>query len=49
MADLLALCSRIEIYRFRRHWSLEAMDEQLKPLLDAMLMADERIAQVACK
>ena len=49
MADLLALCSRIEIYRFRRHWSLGAMDEQLKPLLDAMLMADERIAQVACK
>ena len=39
MADLLALCSRIEIYRFRRYWSLEAMDEQLAPLLEAMGVA----------
>ena len=48
MADLLKLCSSIEIYRFRRHWSLDAMDEQLKPLLDAMLVADERIAEATC-
>jgi hypothetical protein len=49
MADLLALCSRIEVYRFQRHWSLTAMDEQLAPLLDAMLVGDESKAQVACK
>ena len=49
MADLLSLCSRIEVYRFRRHWSLDAMDEQLAPLLDAMLVADEGMAQVARK
>jgi hypothetical protein len=49
MADLLALCSRIEVYRFQRHWSLTAMEEQLAPLLDAMLVGDESKAQVACK
>lgn len=54
MADLLALCSRIEVYRFRRHWSLDAMDEQLAPLLDAMGVAharsaDVRIDKVACE
>ena len=49
MADLLTLCSRIEVYRFRRHWSLSAMDEQLAPLLDAMLVADEGMARGACK
>ena len=49
MDDLLTLCSRIEVYRFRRHWSLSAMDEQLAPLLDAMLVADEGMARVARK
>ena len=49
MADLLTLCSRVRIYRFRRHWSLDAMDEQLTPLLDAMHKTDEGIRQVACQ
>lgn len=54
MADLLALCSRIEIYRFRRHWSLDVMDDQLLPLLDAMGVAHapsahERIDPVVCE
>lgn len=47
MADLLALCSRIEVYRFRRHWSLDAMDEQLTPLLDAMRVTDAPVGRVA--
>lgn len=45
MADLLALCSRVEIHRFRRHWSLDAMDAQLLPLLEAMDVADACIGQ----
>lgn len=49
MADLLRLCSRIEVYRFRRHWSLEAMDEQLTPLMDAMCMSNAPNDRVACK
>ena len=54
MADLLALCSRIAIYRFRRHWSLDAMNDQLLPLLDAMGVAHapgalERIDPVVCE
>ena len=49
MADLLTFCSRVRIYRFRRHWSLDAMDEQLTPLLDAMHKTDEGIRQVACQ
>ena len=48
MADLLKLCSSIEIYRFRRHWSLQAMDEQLKPLLDAMAVTVEPRVEAAC-
>ena len=36
MADLLALCSSVEIHRLRRYRLLDAMDEQLKPLLDVM-------------
>ena len=48
MADLLALCSRIEVYRFRRHWSLDAMDEQLMPLLGAMRVTDTSLGRVAC-
>lgn len=47
MANLLALCSHTRIYRFRRHWSLANMEQQLAPLLDAMHSADEPIAQVA--
>ena len=54
MADLLALCSRIAFYRFRRNWSLDAMNDQLLPLLDAMGVAHapgalERIDPVVCE
>lgn len=54
MADLLALCSQVRTYRFRRHWSLSDMDQQLAPLLAAMQVpsrhsADEGIAQAASR
>ena len=42
MADLLRLCSSVAIYRFRRYRSLDTMDEQLMPLLDAMGLAGAR-------
>lgn len=49
LADLVTLCSSVEIYRFRRRWSLNAMDEQLMPLLEAMDVANERIGQEVCQ
>ena len=36
MADLLQLCSSVSTYRFKRYRSLDALDAQLMPLLDAM-------------
>ena len=49
LADLVTLCSSVEIYRFRRRWSLNAMDEQLMPLLEAMDVSNERIGQEVCQ
>ncbi|MCK9489324.1 MAG: hypothetical protein M0Q42_08005 [Xanthomonadales bacterium] len=49
MVDLLALCSSVRIYRFRRHWSLANMDQQLAPLLEAMHGTDQPIAQAAAR
>lgn len=43
MADLLALCARVPIYRYQRHWSLDTLDAQLQPLLEAMGLAQARI------
>ena len=37
MQDLVSLCSRIDVYRFRRPWSLEQMEQQLAPVLDEIL------------
>lgn len=34
--DLLALAQCIEVWRFRRHWSLSDIESQAEPLLDAM-------------
>lgn len=49
MDDLLQLCSQVAIYRFRRQWSLSAMDRQLAPLLEAMHPAGQARMQAAAR
>jgi hypothetical protein len=34
MRESIRLAQQIRVYRFRRPWSLEDMDKNLKPLLD---------------
>lgn len=40
MQDLITLCGQIEVYRFRRPWSLEQMERQLEPVLEEILTPD---------
>ena len=41
MQDLVNLCNQINVYRFRRQWSLEQMEQQLEPVLNEINMPKE--------
>ena len=41
MQDLVNLCNQIDVYRFRRQWSLEQMEQQLEPVLNEIKMPKE--------
>lgn len=37
MRDLIAVCQQIKVYRFRRQWNLDDLEDQHRPLLDQLL------------
>jgi hypothetical protein len=42
MQDLVSLCNQVDVYRFRRPWSLEQMEQQLEPVLDEILAPERK-------
>lgn len=40
MHNLIKLCNQVDVYRFRRRWSLDQMEAQLTPLIDRIREAE---------